>query len=184
MAGVQEILARESESFDSVPVVMARIAAIDGVPIEQIAEERSPRREREATERGRGQGGRDRDWALKREQRLTYLEQLPAGNQVVEGALWSRPDVPSSAWKKEFAAQIGANLGSVLRFDVQGVHDRARRSAALRTVDWSTFGINFFLVAEPGVLEEAPQFRLAAARLADDRLQKTQDELVASTSPT
>lgn len=175
--GVQEILARESESFDSVPVVMARITAIDGVPIETIAEERSPRREREADDESRGQGGRDRNWALKREQRLTYLAQLPAGNQIVEGALWSRPDVFELSLEKEFAAQIGAHLGSVLLFDVQGVPIELTVSS-LRTVEWSTFGINFFLVAEPGVLEEAPQFRLAAARLPDDRLQKTQDELV------
>jgi putative ABC transport system permease protein len=50
---------------------------------------------------------------------------------------------------------------------------------SLRTVKWETFGINFFLVVEPGVLEEAPQFRLAAARLPQGREQETQDRLAA-----
>lgn len=104
---------------------------------------------------------------------------MPTGNVIVEGALWSKEGVAELSLEKEFALQIGAHLGSVLRFDVQGVPIELEVTS-LRTVDWSTFGINFYLVAEPGVLEEAPQFRLAAARLASDRLQKTQDELVAA----
>lgn len=173
--GVKEVLSREAESFDSVPVVMARITAVDAKPIDQIAAERDGRAEQAGEER-REDGGRDRDWALKREQRLTYLEKLPPGNEIVEGALWSQPETAELSLEKEFAQQIGARLGSVLRFDVQGVPIEVKVTS-LRTVDWSTFGINFFLVVEPGVLEEAPQFRLAAARLPDDRLQRTQDEL-------
>ncbi|MBM3988758.1 MAG: FtsX-like permease family protein [Planctomycetes bacterium] len=45
---------------------------------------------------------------------------------------------------------------------------------SLRKVEWESFGINFFLVAEPGALDAAPHFRLAAARLepqAELRLQ-------------
>lgn len=175
--GVREVLQRESESFDSVPVVMARIAAIDGVGIDQLAEERSARREREGDERG--DGGDREDWALKREQRLTYLEKLPVGNQIVEGSLWQDPQAAELSLEKEFAEQIGAKVGSVVRFDVQGVPIETKVSS-IRTVDWSTFGINFYLVVEPGVLEEAPQYRIAAARLDGDKLQKTQDELVAA----
>jgi len=44
-------------------------------------------------------------------------------------------------------------------------------------VRWETFRLNFFLVVEPGVLEEAPQFRVAAARLPREREQIFQDLL-------
>lgn len=173
--GVKEVLDRESESYDSVPVVMARITAIDGLPVDRIAARRGEERRRE----GSGERGDREDWALKREQRLTYLERLPAGNLIVEGALWQKKDVAEISLEQEFAEQIGARLGSVVRFDVQGV-PLELEVTSLRTVDWSTFGINFYLVVEPGQLEAAPQFRIAAARLADEKLQKTQDELVAA----
>ncbi|HET9225889.1 MAG TPA: FtsX-like permease family protein, partial [Thermoanaerobaculia bacterium] len=51
---------------------------------------------------------------------------------------------------------------------------------SVRTVDWQTFGINFFLVVEPGVLENAPQLRLAATRLPRGNEQKVQDALAAA----
>ena len=35
--------------------------------------------------------------------------------------------------------------------------------------DWQSFGINFFLVVEPGVLDDAPQFRIAAASIRSPR---------------
>ena len=57
---------------DSVPVVMARLAEIDGEPVAALAAAaRSARRAAKADEDGdeeRGQRGR---WALTREQRLT-----------------------------------------------------------------------------------------------------------------
>jgi putative ABC transport system permease protein len=51
---------------------------------------------------------------------------------------------------------------------------------SLRRVDWRTFGINFFAVAEPGALDAAPQVRLAAARLPEAREQEIQDRLAAA----
>jgi putative ABC transport system permease protein len=52
----------------------------------------------------------------------------------------------------------------VLTFDVQGVPLDVTVTS-LRTVEWESFGINFFLIVEPGLLEGAPHFRLATARL-------------------
>ena len=48
---------------------------------------------------------------------------------------------------------------------------------SLRKVDGRTFGINFFFVVKPGVLEEAPQFRLVAARLPREKEARAQDLL-------
>ncbi len=150
---------------ESVPVVMARLAAIDGAGVEELAA-RSP-------------GERDRRWALTREQRLTYLRELPADNRVVEGALWSDPARGEVSLEDDFAKRHRRQLGSLLRFDIQGVPIELTVTS-LRTVKWETFGINFFLVVEPGVLEEAPQFRLAVARLPQGGEQRVQDLLAAS----
>jgi putative ABC transport system permease protein len=41
--------------------------------------------------------------------------------------------------------------------------------SSIRTVRWESFGINFFLQVEPGVLEQAPHQVLIAARLPAER---------------
>lgn len=190
--GVEGILREQGATrIDSVPVIMARISAIDGKTVEQLAgPERRRRREtgetgenEENEEREEGDGPRDREgarrWALTREQRLTYLRELPADNQIVEGKLWTDPGVAEVSVEKDFADDLGLKLGSVVRFDVQGVPVEVTVTS-LRTVDWQTFGINFFLVVEPGILEKAPQQRLAATRLPKGSEQGLQDALAAA----
>jgi putative ABC transport system permease protein len=161
-----ERLLREggAQNIDSVPVVMARLTAIDGRPVKELVAE----------------GERDdRRWALTREQRLTYLAELPADNRVVEGRLWGNADLPEVSVEAEFAEELGVSLGSTLEFDIQGVPVELY-ATSMRTVDWRTFGINFFLIVEPGVLDEAPQHRIATTWLPPDREQQIQDLLASS----
>ena len=66
--------------------------------------------------------------------------------------------------EEDFARDLGVEVGSLLTLEVQGVPVELTVTS-LRTVDWQSFGINFFLVVEPGVLDDAPHFRIAAARL-------------------
>jgi putative ABC transport system permease protein len=74
---------------------------------------------------------------------------------------------------------LKVKVGSLLVFDIQGVPVELKVTS-VRTVDWGTFGINFYLVAEPGVLEEAPHHRIAAVRLSEERKQRVQDDLAAA----
>ncbi|MCL4839921.1 MAG: FtsX-like permease family protein, partial [Thermoanaerobaculia bacterium] len=152
-----------AQALDSVPVGMARRAAIDGVAAAELAE-------RTGQERG------ERRWALTREQRLTYLERLPDDNTLVAGALWSDPERAEVSVEEEFARDLGLALGSRLAFDVQGVPVELVVTS-LRRVRWESFGINFFLVVEPGVLDGAPQQRLATARFPAGGEQRAQDAL-------
>ncbi len=160
----QLLQSQGAESLQSVPVVGARLTAVDGRPVEELA--------------AASEEGDDRRWALTREQRLTYQERLPDDNRIVAGELWSDPETAEVSVEEEFAAEIGAGLGSRLDFDVQGV-PLELAVTSLRSVDWRTFGINFFLVVEPGVLDDAPQYRLATARLPADREAAIQDRLAA-----
>ena len=144
---------------------MARLAAIDGRSVEALIEEAPT--------------GSDRRWTLTREQRLTYVEELAPDNEIVDGALWSVPGVDELSVEVEFAREMGVGVGTVLTFDVQGV-PLDLTVTSLRTVDWRTFRINFFLVVERGVLEDAPQSRLATAALPRGEEQATQDALAAA----
>ncbi len=173
--GVRALLTNaRAESIESVPVVMARIRSIDGKPVDRIAAERKKRQEENEDREERG-----RRWALTREQRLTYLDNLPADNVIVAGKLWSDPGKGEVSLEQSFAEDLGVGLGSKLGFDIQGVPIELVVTS-LRTVDWSTFGINFYLVVEPGILEQAPQQRVATARLATGSEQHVQDLLAAS----
>jgi len=162
---VRTILERGGASeIRSVPIVNARLTSIDGVPAAELAK------------RGPDEGRRK--WILTREQNLTYLDTLPEDNVVVEGKLWSDPDHAEISIERDFAKDMGASVGSKLVYDVQGV-PLELTVTSLRTVDWKSFGINFFLVVEPGVLDRAPQMRVAAARVAAGGEQALQDRLAA-----
>lgn len=159
---VETLLAdNDAEEVVSVPVVSARLSKIDDMPLEQLIDD---------TTSG------DRRWGLTREQRLTYLEHLPADNRVVEGILWGDPELAEVSLEREFAVETGLEIGSRLQYEIQGVNVAATVTS-LRTVEWQTFGLNFFMVVEPGVLTDAPQTRVATVRLPKGREQQVQDAL-------
>ncbi|MEM1178072.1 MAG: FtsX-like permease family protein [Acidobacteriota bacterium] len=169
--GVQELLSTHGAAhYETAPVVMGRFKRIDGRPVSEIIDEREAQ-ERKATED-------DDTWALRRELRMTYLDGIGDDNQITDGSLWNDPG-PEVSLEEEFAANLGVTVGSQLVFDIQGV-EVEMKVTSLRSVDWSSFGINFFIVAEPGVLDEAPQSRLAAARIGKQDTQELQDALAAA----
>jgi putative ABC transport system permease protein len=180
--GVQRLLESEGAlAVQSAPVVMARFTSIDGKPIEELV---GRRRERSSEGRGEEEERNERDrrregsepWALRREQRLAYFDELPDDNVVVAGELWSKPGVDEVSVEEEYAESIGVGLGSKILLDIQGV-PLELEVTSIRTVDWSSFGINFYMVVEPGVLDEAPQYRIAAVRLPEGAEQTLQDGL-------
>ena len=107
------------------------------------------------------------------------MANLPADNQIIEGVLWGDPQRAEVSVEQDFAQDLGLRLGSTIRFDVQGIPIDLTVTS-LRTVNWRTFGINFFLVVEPGVLEDAPQMRLASFQLPKGGEQGVQDLLAVS----
>ncbi len=145
-----ELERRDAQSLSAVPVVMSRLRAIDGRDVKDLA--------RESRDAGRA------SWVFTREQRLTFLDALPDSNRLIEGALWTDPERAEVSLEREFAEDLGVGLGAVLEMEVQGVPFEFTVTS-LREVDWQSFEINFFLVVEPGYLEDAPHFRLAAARV-------------------
>ena len=154
--------------IDSVEVVMARLRTVAGVPVSELA----------ARDRDENRG-RDRRWVFTREQRLTSLAELPDDNVIVEGSLWSYADRAEVSIEKDYAEDLGVGVGDTLVFDIQGVEIELLVSS-IRTVDWSQFTINFFLVVEPGVLDNAPRFRIAAAKVPQASETDLQNRLAAT----
>lgn len=145
-----ELEAVGSNAIDSNPVVMGRFRKLDGRPVDEIARERR-KQGREA-------------WMLSGERRLTWQSELAADNEVVEGELWSDPDAWELSLEESYAERLGVGIGSTVTLDIQGVPIELLVTS-IRTVDWEGFGINFFMIVEPGALDDAPHFRLAVARV-------------------
>jgi putative ABC transport system permease protein len=145
-----------------VPVVRARLAAINGRPIVRAEWE-----------------GRPDDWRVTREYVLTFAAEPPAGTVVTRGRWWTPAEAaagPRVSVEDEAARALGVDVGGSLAFDVQGVRVVAE-VASLRRVDWQRLSANFFVIFSPGVLDDAPRTYLATARVSRDRETAVQDEV-------
>lgn len=159
---------------DAKPIVTARFAAIDGVAVGDLRQ----RRREQLPDGQSGEQPRPRGGRLMREIRITYGDALPEGNRVIEGEFPAGPSIANGvSVQDEYARDIGVEVGSTITLDVQGVPVDLRVTS-LRTIDWRTFGLNFFLFAEPGPLDAAPQMRVATARIPAELLSRVQADIV------
>lgn len=152
------------------PLVMARMIGMNGRDFREASDE--------GPDDGDRREGRLRRMA-RREQWLTYFEELPGDNSIIAGQWWSDPDRYEVSLEEEFARRIRADLGATLTFLVNN-QPRDFVVTSLRRAEWLELGTNFEIVAEPGSLDDAPQLRLATAKLPDGRGQAIQDAVIAA----
>jgi putative ABC transport system permease protein len=134
------------------PIVRARLAAVNGVPVTRDLVRRRV--------------GEDREGAFyyTREYALTWSQSPPPGNVLTRGRWWGTEPGPARISVEEaMAKQLGVDIGGRLTFDVQGVPVDAEVTS-LRKVDWQSLGTNFFVVFSPGALDDAPVTFVATAR--------------------
>ncbi|MFF7709332.1 FtsX-like permease family protein [Pseudomonas sp. NPDC007930] len=133
------------------PVVPGRLTAINGQPAgDHVAAE------------SRGER------ALQRDLSLTWAASLPAGNRVEAGHWWqarAEGTLPGVSVEAELAQSLGLKLGDRLTFNVGGVVRDAEVSS-LRHIDWDNFQPNFFMIFEPGTLQDLPATYLTSFYLA------------------
>jgi putative ABC transport system permease protein len=148
-------------SVGPVSIVPMRIASVKGRPVSRMLTDTT------GTD-GDGPGGA---WALRREYRSTYRDTLVGSERLVDGAWWpagsardSGAGLPRISVELELAGELGVGVGDTIEWDVQGLR-LATRVASLREVEWARFEPNFFVVFEPGVLEDAPQTLVTLTRI-------------------
>lgn len=141
-------------AIDVTPIVQARLAALDGVSVEELAE--------------RPSGQRPPGWTLRREYRHTWRAELTEAETLVDGLWWpqapeAEPGVARVSVERDLASDLGITLGSRLSWDVAGRQVESVVTS-IREVDWERFQTNFFVVFEPGPLDQAPATFVALAR--------------------
>jgi len=141
-----------------VPLVRARMTAINGRDVEQMTFE-DPRGER---------------WA-KREANLSFANELPAGNRVTAGRWWQPGTTEREISIEEgFGRELGVRLGDRISFDIAGEAVSAAVTS-FRTVEWDTFAPNFFIEFSPASLEGFPATYISSIYLAPGEARKTVD---------
>jgi putative ABC transport system permease protein len=154
-----------AEDVQSAPLVMARLTAIDGTPVEELA--------------GEGEDGERRRRRFRSEQTLTYNAELPANQKVIEGEWWHKADIGELSVERRQADRFDLEIGSRATFAVAG-KDIELEVTSIRDVDWEEISLNFEWVAEPGYLEDLPQFRVATMWLPDGTGRETQSKVVSA----
>jgi putative ABC transport system permease protein len=124
-----------------------RIAALNGVPVEQAFV------------------GPDARWATSSERGLTYAATLPPGSRLLEGNWWPADyrGAPLVSFAADLARGMKLKIGDTITVNVLG-RDVTATIANLREIDWSSLNINFAMVFSPGTLDGAPQSFIATAR--------------------
>ena len=131
----------------SVPNLRARIVAVNGVPAEQV----------NATP--------ETAWALRGDRGLTYSATPPEGAKLVAGAWWPADYAgpPLVSFDAQLAKGWGIGVGDSITVNVLG-RDITLKIESLREIAWRGLGINYVLVASPGLLSSAPHTHIATMR--------------------
>lgn len=128
------------------PSMRARIVKVNGVPAEDVTP--SP----------------ESAWALRGDRALTYAGEPPANTTITAGEWWQADysGPPMISLDAQIAEGLGLTLGDTLTMNVLG-REITATIANLRSIDWSTLGINFVIIFAPGTLEGAPHTFIATA---------------------
>ncbi len=106
---------------------------------------------------------------VEREFNLSWAEKLRPDNKIVAGSWWRAGDSrPQFSVEEGIAKTLSIRVGDTLTWDVGG----ARFSAlvtSLRKVEWDSFKANFFVIANPGLLEGYPASWITSFHLPGGR---------------
>lgn len=147
-AQLQAISARAAPLY---PVVPGRLTAINGKPVGDIV-----------TAESRGEQATQRDLSL------TWAADLPDGNRISAGQWWSAVDdrqLPGVSIEAKLADSLKLAIGDRLTFNVGGMVRDAQVSS-LREVSWDNFQPNFYMIFQPGTLQDLPTTYLTSFYLA------------------
>jgi putative ABC transport system permease protein len=101
----------------------------------------------------------------EREFNLSWQATERKDNPVVAGKWWAADDkTPQFSIEEGIAKTLGLKLGDTLTYDVAGTRFTAKVTS-IRKLQWDTFRPNFFVVANPGVLESFPASFITSFKL-------------------
>lgn len=155
------------------PMIMGRLSAVNGEPYRREERDDTFTREGEQEQRSRNRGVN-----------LSYRAALSEGESLASGKFFTEPftagkdQLPELSLEENYAKRMGLDLGDKLTFDIQGLPIEGRVSS-LRRVKWNTFQPNFFILIQPGAIDDAPKtFLMSLPSLDADFQARLQKQIV------
>ena len=146
----------------AVPIILMRVAGVNGRTAKQIAADTGARR--------------PANWTLRRDYRSTWRDSIVPSEKLVKGRWWSGrgEGVADSTGTMVYPVSLTLDVandmhvtrGSRIDWDVQG-QQVATRLVAIRDVDWARFEPNFFVVFSSAALAHAPASWVILTRIDD-----------------
>lgn len=135
------------------PMVRGRLMSINDRPV---------RPEDYPEERTRG--------LVEREFNLSYMTELPAHNEVIDGHWFGPVEWLQGGLSIEagIAKTLNVKLGDRLGWSV-GSERFSAPVTSVRRLDWDSMQVNFFVIATPGLLAGFPTSYITSFRLEQDR---------------
>lgn len=148
------------------PLIQSRIISINGEPFDRKDDQVWKTREDQHSERLRNRG-----------LRLSYRESLDESEKIIAGQPLATYDesqtIAELSIEQRYAGRLNLNIGDTMTFDIQGI-ELAGVIRNLRRVKWTSFEPNFFILVQPGFLDDAPKTFIATVKKPE---QQTTSEL-------
>jgi putative ABC transport system permease protein len=160
------------------PLVRSRLSAVKDEPVKVEATSEEEERKEKAAQKEE----RRKKWYLTREYVLTFLQDLPKDNKIVQGTWWKPGQVftkPLISIEEDAAKQLGLTVGDTVELDIQGSPITGEISS-IRQVEWGNFSTNFYMIFSPGALDGAPHTYVATVRVDPSEEAAVQQAVVAS----
>ncbi|MEW8083983.1 MAG: FtsX-like permease family protein [Candidatus Thiodiazotropha endolucinida] len=137
------------------PMIRGRLVSINGDPVSRDDYD-NPRAQRLAT----------------RDFNISHSTQPQRDNKIVSGRWWSESQRNESWFSVELglAETLGIPLGTELEFEVAGSRVMGRVEN-LRSVEWDSFNVNFFVIGTPGLLVQQPATYITSFYLPAEKRQ-------------
>ncbi|ALZ74980.1 FtsX-like permease family protein [Rheinheimera sp. F8] len=154
------------------PMVSGRVLAVNGETLEEpeqdAAEQASSKAEDPQQASGKKPEQKARREGFGRELNLSWLEVLPANNQLTEGRWFSGKAEVSV--EQQQAQRLQLKLGDTLSFAIGGQQFDATVTS-FRKVDWNSLQPNFFMLLSPDLMAAFPATYLTAFYLPASKQQ-------------
>jgi putative ABC transport system permease protein len=163
LAGIRTLLKAQpgvTGELDALPILSARITALNGTPIEQLGPKTFPKH-------------------LQRTVSLTWASKQPDGLRLTRGAWWTDDHAPRFAVLDRIAKRLHLHIGSELTFESDG-HTIVSRVGAIYSVDGQHISSRSEFIFAPAQLAGLPVIWYGAVHVAPPQIANMQRALFAA----
>lgn len=114
--------------------------------------------------------------ALRRELNLTWMDEVPSVNKIVQGQWWDQvnedldPNAVKISISTEIQEMMKVKIGDKVSFDIGGLPVEGQ-IANVREIQWDSFQPNFFVIFEPKGLKDFPASYITSFNIGKDQKQ-------------